>query len=129
MEFGHEKLDVYKLALDYTKWVYELTSDKDAMDRHLRDQLLRASYSIVLNIAEGNGRGTVADRRRFFEIARGSALECAAIQDILSNCGLLDVSKSQHQKEFLYRIAAMLSKLGNPGGVVREDAGDYSSQS
>lgn len=39
--------------------------------------------SIRINIAEGNGKTVEADRRRYFEIARGSALECAAIQDVL----------------------------------------------
>ena len=46
-------------------------------------RLLRASQSIPLNIAEGNGRRGSQDRRRFFDIARASALECAAIQDVL----------------------------------------------
>ncbi len=45
------------------------------VDRRTRDQLLRASRSIPLNIAEGNGKGTNADHRRS-DIARGSAMEC-----------------------------------------------------
>jgi four helix bundle protein len=64
------------------QWVKRLKSS----DRPARDQLLRASQSIPLNIAEGNGKGTNADRRRFFEIARGSALECASIQDCREAC-------------------------------------------
>jgi four helix bundle protein len=44
---------------------------------------LRASQSIPLTIAEGNGKGTNADRRRYVEIARGSALACASILDCL----------------------------------------------
>jgi four helix bundle protein len=55
-------------------------------DRPARDQLLCASQSIPLHIAEGNGQGTNADRRRFFAVARGSALECASIQDGLEAC-------------------------------------------
>ncbi len=49
----------------------------------VRDQLDRASTSIVLNLAEGNGKFTPPDRCRFFDIARGSALECAAALDVL----------------------------------------------
>ena len=123
--FGHEKLDVYRLALDYVKWVYELNQGNLTIDRHIRDQWIRACYSIVLNIAEGNGRGGAADRRRFFEISRGSAYECAAIQDILATFGILEASVSMNRKTDLVRIASMLSRLGNPDGVVREDAGRY----
>ena len=59
------------------------------------------------NIAEGNGKTTKADRRRYFEIARGSALECAAIQDVLVVGFGLDKAESQQRKGELDRIAAM----------------------
>ena len=78
MELGHEQLDVYRLSIDYVAWAYSLAKPLNGADRHARDQLLRASQSIPK--AEGNGMGTNADRRRFFEIARDSALECAAVQ-------------------------------------------------
>ena len=45
----------------------------------LRDQLSRAALSIVANLGEGNGRGTVPDKRRFFRIAMGSLRECQAL--------------------------------------------------
>jgi len=83
MALGHEKLDVYRLAIRYVAWVFECSEELNGAHRHARDQWLRASQSIPLNIAEGNGKTAEADRRRYFEIARGSALECAAIQDVL----------------------------------------------
>ena len=49
----------------------------------IKDQLKRAAISIPLNMAEGSGKYTLADRKRFYRIARGSALECAAICDVL----------------------------------------------
>jgi four helix bundle protein len=60
-----------------------------------RDQPLRTAQSIPLNIAEGNGKGTNADRRRFLDIARGSALECASIQDCLEAFELLAAAKKR----------------------------------
>jgi four helix bundle protein len=79
--------------------------------RHVRDQWLRASQSIPLNIAEGNGKSGPADRRRFFEIARGSALECAAIQDVLQVGRALPLEENARLKELLTRIVSMLTKL------------------
>ena len=49
----------------------------------VRGQLDRASTSIPLNIAEGNGKYTALDRCKFFDTARGSALGCAACLDVL----------------------------------------------
>ena len=49
------------------------------MHRSLKDQLARASQSIVLNLAEGRGKITVKDQRKFFSIAMGSLRECQAI--------------------------------------------------
>jgi len=125
MEFGHEQLDVYRLAIDYVRWAYSLAKPLNGADRHARDQLLRASQSIPLNIAEGNGKGTNADRRRFFEIARGSALECAAIQDCLIACQVIGAEQNKQGKTMLGRIVSMLTKLGQRPHGLREAVAAY----
>ncbi|MCO5207710.1 MAG: four helix bundle protein [Anaerolineae bacterium] len=112
--FGHERLDVYRAALEYVTEVYRLAGRLKGPHRHARDQLLRASQSIPLNIAEGNGKSSPADRRRFFEIARGSALECAAIQDVLEVGQALGPQENVRLKQLLNRIVAMLTKLSQP---------------
>jgi four helix bundle protein len=109
--FGHEKLHVYQAALEYVGFVYNLAWRLKGYHRHARDQLLRASQSIPLNIAEGNGKSGTADRRRFFEIARGSALECAAIQDVLLVGKAISIDESDLGKQLLLRIVSMLTKL------------------
>ena len=88
-------------------------------------QWLRASQSIPLNIAEGNGKTAEADRRRYFEIARGSALECAAIQDVLVVGQALAETESRERKIELDRMAAMLSRLGGRGYCVKEGPAAY----
>ncbi len=115
MAFMHEKLDVYRLALLYTKWALEHSRTLPSKDRIARDQWIRAATSIPLNIAEGNGKTAANDRRRFFEIARGSVLECAAIQDILVLSHALDESISVERKGMLDRVAGMLTRLGGRG--------------
>ena len=125
MTLGHEKLDVYRLSIGYVAWVYKKANDLGGVHRHARDQWLRASQSIPLNIAEGNGKSTVADRRRYFEIARGSAFECAAIQDVLVVGEALDKKESRERKIELDRIAAMLSRLGGRGYYVKESTTPY----
>ena len=126
MTLGHEELDVYRLSIGYVAWVYKKANDLGGVHRHARDQWLRASQSIPLNIAEGNGKSTtVADRRRYFEIARGSAFECAAIQDVLVVGEALDKKESRERKIELDRIAAMLSRLGGRGYYVKESTTPY----
>jgi len=120
MTLGHERLDVYRLAIGYVAWVYEKAEGLNGVHRPARDQWLRASQSIPLNIAEGNGKTADADRRRYFEIARGSALECAAIQDVLVVGKALDKTESRTRKDELDRMAAMLSRLGGRGYQVQE---------
>ncbi len=95
MGLGHEKLDVYRLSIGYVAWVYEKAGSLSGVHRPARDQWLRASQSIPLNIAEGNGKTAPADRRGYFEIARGSAVECAAIQDVLVVGKALEEMKSK----------------------------------
>ena len=114
MAFGHEKLDVYCASIAYVGWAYKLC-ERLRGHRNAKDQLIRASQAIPLNIAEGNGKATEGDRRRFFEIARGSALECGAVQDVLEVCGALGAEVNADSKRLLDRIVAMLTKLGQRG--------------
>ena len=124
MGFGHEKLDVYRAAIEYVGWAYCYCQVLKG-HRNAKDQLLRASQAIPLNIAEGNGKATDGDRRRYFEIARGSALECGAVQDVLEVCGALPAEENAKAKALLDRIVAMLTKLGRRGYAVHEDPGEY----
>ena len=109
--FDHEKLDVYRLSIDYVAYSYAIATRLAGNNRHARDQWLRAAQSIPLNIAEGNGKHSLKDRSRFFDIARGSAFECAAIHDILSVCNAIVEDENRTGKSQLRRIVAMLTKL------------------
>lgn len=125
-QFDHEKLDVYAKALEFVQFANEIGKAIPADQRHMRDQLLRAATSIPLNIAEGNGKLTFADRRRFFEIARGSAMECAAALDILVACGICNPAQITEGKAHLVRIVSMLTGLANTrSSRVREEIADY----
>jgi len=81
------------------------------INRHARDQWLRAAQSIPLNIAEGNGKQSLKDKNRFFKIACGSALECASIHDVLRACNTIDPESDCHCKLNLKRIVSMLTRL------------------
>ena len=81
-QFDHEKLKVYHAAIAFVAWSSDLLSGiPKSISVH--NQFDRASTSIPLNIAEGNGKYTSADCCRFFDNARGSTLECAACLDVL----------------------------------------------
>ena len=82
IHFSHEKLNVYHEGLSFIKWLYTF-SENIKIKGNLFNQLDRAANSIVLNIAEENGKFTPADRCKFFDIAKGSSFECAAALDIL----------------------------------------------
>ena len=121
MELDHEKLDVYRVALDFAAWAYAVCRGLKGSDRPTRDQLVRASRSIALNIAEGCGKIPAADRGRFLQIASGSARECGAILDILERCGVLDRDAARKGKDLLVRIVAMLTRMIERGNQVREE--------
>ena len=126
--FDHEKLDVYREAIDLCGWVGEFLAAISAKTV-AKDQLYNASTSIPLNIAEGNGKFSARDRARFLEIARGSALECAACLDVLFVRKLASETQVAEQKERLARIVQMLigllRKFSERAEVLREDEAAY----
>src|SRR6185503_1578254 len=89
--FDFEKLDVYKKAKMFNSGLREFIKNTK-LDSSTRDQLRRASFSIVLNLAEGSGRFTHPDRRNFYIIARSSIFECIAILDVLKDESILEES-------------------------------------
>ncbi|WP_231612138.1 four helix bundle protein [Novipirellula galeiformis] len=82
--FDRDRLDVYCFSIVYVASSFKLASDFSGPHRHARDQWLRAAQSVPLNIAEGNRKRRFNDRSRCLDLVRGSALECAAIQDVLA---------------------------------------------
>src|SRR5438552_17815860 len=100
--FDHERLDVYQEAIAFCGWVEDLLSEV-TVKASAKDQLDRASTSIPLNIAEGNGKFSNADRARFLEIARGSALECAACIVLLTVRRLVDIERFLAATEHITR--------------------------
>jgi four helix bundle protein len=127
--FDHEKLDVYREAIAFCGWVGEFLASISAKAA-AKDQLDRASTSIPLNIAEGNGKFSARDRARFFEMARGSTLECAACLDVLLVRKLASEQQITLAKERLARIVQMLigllRKFSERAGVLREEQSEYS---
>src|SRR5437660_4308827 len=126
--FDHEKLDVYREAINFCGWVDEFLASISAKAA-AKDQLDRASTSIPLNIAEGNGKFSARDRARFIEMARGSPLECAACLDVLFIRKLATDEQIAAPKEQLARIVQMLvsllRKFSDRADVSREDEPEY----
>jgi four helix bundle protein len=114
MAFDHEKLDVYRVALEFLAWVGELLDGplKGCQPNAVK-HLDKASQSIVNNIAEGNGKRSLADRARFLDIARGSTFECAACLDGLVVRKRLDAQSAAEGKALLERVTAMLWRMVN----------------
>jgi four helix bundle protein len=108
--FDHEKLDVYQTAV---AWVSLAQDIAEALPRGtgLADQLQRASSSITLNIAEGAGEFSGAEKARFYRIAKRSATECAAILDVAKQRSSIDQERYARGRSLLLRIVGMLVKL------------------
>lgn len=102
-DFVHEGLDCYKLAVTLSRWAARQSLPPHR--KHLRDQLVRAADSIVLNIAEGAGKGPGDSRRNHYRVALGSAAEVAAIVDIA------DFDDAEERRTQIRRVGAMLAVL------------------
>ena len=109
-KFDHEKLNVYRVSIDFVAWVSRLL-ESVPKSIAVHNQLDRASTSVPLNIAEGNGKSTPKDRCRFFDTARGSALECAACLDVLVSKNLIDSKSAEYGKRILLEVVSMLVGL------------------
>jgi four helix bundle protein len=104
-----ERLDVYRVAVEFQVLAASVGGGRRL--GALRDQLDRASVSVVLNIAEGSGHFGPAQKANFYRIARGSAMECLAILDLLAARVLVGREDHRRGRSLLVRVIAMLTKL------------------
>ena len=107
--FAFERWDVYRVAREFQTVVPLLVPRRG--NASLRDQLDRASASVLLNIAEGAGRSARAEKAQFYSIARGSVQECVAAIDIAIARGLIGEADHRHARGLLVRVSQMLTKL------------------
>ena len=106
--FDFEKLDGYQVAQQFNVLAARLVPRGH---RELRDQLKRVALSIPLNIAESAGRTGSADKAHFIAIARGSAMECAAVVDVLLSSGIAAIGICREARVLLIRTVQMLTRL------------------
>ncbi len=104
--FDFQKLVVYQKAKAFHSACKDLLSDQNVAN-YTRNQLGRASLSVSLNIAEGSGKFSKADRKNYFTTARATVFECVAIVDILSDEGLI----SKEKKSTIFSMADELSRI------------------
>ncbi|MGD1844739.1 MAG: four helix bundle protein [Salibacteraceae bacterium] len=89
MGFEFQKLTVYQKAKEFHAIIADEVLGQDQLKRYHKDQLGRASFSVILNIAEGSSRFTNPSRKNYMVIARGSLFECVAALEILSDQELI----------------------------------------
>jgi four helix bundle protein len=111
MQFDHERLDVYKIAIDLVALVDEVVSALPRGRGYIADQLQRAATSVPLNIAVGAGEFTPADKARFYRMAKRSATECAAIFDVCRRLQLVDTQRIDAARDLLLRVVSMLIQM------------------
>ena len=107
MPFKFEKLEGWRLALDYIDLTYEIVEELPHSEEYnLKAQMIRAATSVALNIAEGSTGQTDAEQARFLGLAIRSLLETVACQHIISRRKYLLDTTQLHQA---YRNAETLA--------------------
>lgn len=108
LTLNHQKLTVYRVSKDFVLECYRLTRLLPVEEKFgMIAQIRRAALSIHLNIAEGASRKSLAERKRFYEIARGSIIEIDAALDIADKLGYL----SEKEVDLLGRLMVECFKM------------------
>jgi len=102
------RLHVYHVALELHALCSTLVP---LLNRIVKDQLERASLSVILNTAEAGGRRSRRDKARYYAIARGSATEVAALLDVLALRRLASPAAIRTGRRLAIRVVQMLTRI------------------
>ncbi len=112
LDLNHKKLDVYQNARDLVREVYAVSLKlPDAEKFNMKQQIRRAALSVKLNISEGSSRKSLRERKRYFEMARGSAVEIDAALETAVDLGYFTEKELELVGKLLNKCFAMLSKM------------------
>lgn len=107
-----EEIQAWQKAREITKKIYSMSNkDNFAKDFSLRDQMKRASVSIMANIAEGHGRRTTAEFANFLNIARGSAIELQSHLYVALDLNYINQNEFNETYEMLDEVSRMTLSL------------------
>lgn len=109
MRMRHTETRTYQASLELVELTRRVTRELPPGYAFLSDQLRRAAASVTLNLAEGCGKRTERDRKRFFPIAKGSAYEAAAVLDVARAFGALQDKLYRDGMSRCESLAAMLA--------------------
>jgi len=112
LQLAHKQLDIYTVAKSFVQCCYQLTKTLPPDERfNMIQQIRRAALSVQLNIAEGASRKSFAERKRFYEIARGSVIEIDAALDIAAELQYIKKEEQGKLGELMIRTFQMLTKM------------------
>jgi len=106
----HQDSRIYQRALELVDLARLVIDAMPSGFGFLVDQLRRAAASVPLNFAEGSAKRSAADRQRFFQIAKGSAYEVAAVLDVAHCFGVIDDQLRSRGLDLCDHIGAMLGR-------------------
>lgn len=109
--FDYERFEVYSIAIEFILLSEQVIRELPSGRGYLGEQLQRAASSITLNLAEGSGEFALAEKCRFYRMAKRSATECSAVYEILFRLTLIQEESYMQARLLLLRIVAMLTKL------------------
>ncbi|HEY0048674.1 MAG TPA: four helix bundle protein [Pyrinomonadaceae bacterium] len=107
-----EEIQAWQKAREITKKIYSMSNkDNFSKDFSLRDQMKRASVSIMANIAEGHGRRTTTEFANFLNIARGSAIELQSHLYVALDLNYIEQTEFREAYEMLDEVSRMTLSL------------------
>lgn len=112
LQLAHTKLDVFKFSHDLALECYRVTKQFPTDEKFaLVQQMRRAALSVHLNIAEGCSRKSAAERKRYFEIARGSVIEIDTATGIAHKLSYSSLKELQPFGDLITRTFKILSGM------------------
>ena len=109
---SHTHLDIFKVSKSLILLTYQITEKFPKEEKYaLIQQLRRAALSVHLNIAEGCSRRSMSERKRFFEISRGSVIEIDTAIDMAMELNFINKEETLLLGETIIRCFQLLSKM------------------